>query len=83
MHTLGFYVKDHRSFSKKAWGHRTPIYLKLAKNMSATQWAQFYSMLHVHKKIEDGLKEFSKPAEPWTNNPDEYFIVGSNLLKEE
>ena len=40
-------------------------------------------MLRVHKKIEDGLKEFSKPAEPWTDNPDEYFIVGSDPLEEE
>ena len=82
MHALGFYVKDHHSFPEKFWGHQTPVYLKLAKEMSATQWAQLYSMLHIHKKIQDRLKEFSKPAKLWTSNPNEYFIAGSNPLEE-
>ena len=57
--------------------------MKLAKEMSAAQWAQFYSMLRAHEKIQDGLKEFSKPAKPWTDNPNEYFIAGSDPLEEE
>ena len=77
-HTLGYFVKDGCPFSDKSWGHRTAVYLKLAKDMTATQWARFYGMLRVHEDIQDKLEEFSKPAEQWTNDPDEYIIVGSD-----
>jgi hypothetical protein len=69
MHTLGFFVKGLVLFSEKSWGHRTPVYVKLANDMTAAQWVRFYDMLRVHEKIEDKLKEFNKPAEQWTNNP--------------
>ena len=82
MHTLGFFIKGHQSFSEKSWGHRIVVYLKLAKDMTATQWAGFYGMLCVHEDIQDKLKAFSKPAEQWTNDPNEYFIVGSDPAEE-
>ena len=33
--------------------------------------------------MEEKLKEFSRPVEHWTDNPDEYFIVGSDPAEEE
>jgi hypothetical protein len=80
MHTLGFFIKSRDSFSEKFWGHRTPVYVKLVKDMTAAQWARFFDMLRVHEKIEDKLKEFNKPAEQWTNDPEEYFITGSDPI---
>ena len=53
------------------------VYLKLAKDMTTTQWSGFYGMFHVHEDIQDKLKVFSKPAEQWTNDLNEYFIAGS------
>jgi len=82
MHSQGFFIKDCRSFSEKNWGHRTAIYLKLAGDMTAAQWAGFYGMLRVHEDIRDKLEEFSKPAEQWTDDPNEYFIAGSDPAEE-
>ena len=82
MHTLGFFIKGRQSFSEKSWGNRTAVYLKLAKDMTTAQWAGFYGMLRVHEDIQDKLKEFSKPAERWTNDPNEYFIAGSDPAEE-
>ena len=82
MHSQGFFIKDRHSFSEKHWGPRTAVYLKLAKDMTATQWARFYGMLRVHEDIQDKLKESSKPAEQWNDDPDEYFIVGSDPPEE-
>lgn len=78
MHTQGFFIKTGRSFSDKSWGHRTAIYLKLAKDMTASQWGSFYRMLHVHEDIQDKLEEFTKPAKQYTNDPNEYFIAESD-----
>jgi hypothetical protein len=50
--------------------------------MTAAQWARFYDTLRVHEKIEDKLKEFKKPVEQWTNDPEEYFITGSDPIHE-
>jgi len=36
----------------------------------------------VHEDVQDKLKEFSKPAEQWTDDPDEYIIVGSDPPEE-
>ena len=83
MHTLGCFIKSHRPFSEKGWGHRTAVYLKLAKDMTTAQWTGFYDALRVHEDIQDKLKEFSKPAEQWTDDPNEYFIVGSDPAEEE
>ena len=82
MHTLGFFIKGSDPFSEKYWGHRTPVYLKLANDMTDAQWARFYGMLCVHEKIQDKLKEFNKPTEQWTNDPDEYFIAESDPIEE-
>lgn len=51
--------------------------------MAPAQWGYFYSMLCVHENILNKLKEFNKPAEQWTNDPNEYFIVRSNPILEE
>ena len=51
--------------------------------MTAAQWAGFYGMLHVHEVILDKLEEFSQPAEKWMDDPNKYFIVGSDLAPEE
>ena len=83
MHSLGFFIKGSGSFSEKYWGNRTPIYLKLAKDMTPARWGRFYAMLRVHDGIQGKLKEFSKPAERWADNPDEYFIAGSDPAEEE
>lgn len=83
MHTLGHFIEDRRSFSDRSWGHRTAVYLKLAKDMTATQWGHFYGMLRVHEDIQEKLDEFRKPAEQWTDDPDQYFIVGSDPAEEE
>ena len=82
MHSQGFFIKDRRSFSEKNWGHRTVIYLKLANDMTATQWARFYSMLRVHEDIQDKLEESGEPAEKWTDDPNKYFIAGSDPAEE-
>jgi hypothetical protein len=54
------------------------IYLKLAKDMTASQWTKFYGMLRVHGDILEKLKESTKPAEHWDDDPEEYFIMGSD-----
>jgi hypothetical protein len=77
MHTLGTFVMGD-PFSEKACGRRTAVYLKLANDMTASQWAGFYGMLRVHEDIQDKLKEYSKPTEQWTDDPEEYFIIGSD-----
>jgi hypothetical protein len=79
-HSMGFYIKSRGSFSEASCGPRTAIYVKLAKDMSASQWAAFYGMLHVHEDIEYRLKEFSnKPAdEEWADDPEQYFIAESD-----
>jgi hypothetical protein len=81
-HSTGHFIEDHRPFSEKAWGHRTPIYLGLAKKMSAAQWAGFYGMLRTHENIKSQLEEYNKPTEQWTDDPNEYFIVGSDSEEE-
>ena len=82
MHTLGHLIKDGRLFLEKHWGQWTTVYLKLAKDMTSAQWVVFYCMLRVHEDIQEQMEEFSKPAKRWTNDPDEYFIMGSDLPEE-
>ena len=82
MHALGSYIKGRGSFSKKYWGNRTPVYLKLAQDMTNSQWDRLYGMLHTNESILEELRDCSKPAEEWTDNPDEYFIVASDPLEE-
>ena len=82
MHTLGHFIEDGCSFSEKSWGHQTAIYLKLVKDMTAAQWAGFYGMLRVHEDIQEKMEEFIKPAESWADDPDEYFILGSEPEEE-
>ena len=50
--------------------------------MTSAQWVVFYCMLRVHEDIQEQMEEFSKPAKRWTNDPDEYFIMGSDLPEE-
>ena len=46
--------------------------------MTATQWGKFYDMLCVHEDIQEKLKDYNKPAEHWTDDPEEYFIIESD-----
>ena len=43
MHLTGYFVEDKCPFSEKFWGHRTAIYVKLAKGLTASQWNSFYA----------------------------------------
>ena len=83
MHSTSYYIKDERPFSEKFWGHRTMIYIKLAKELSDSRWDGFYSALAYTEGVHEKMSEFSKPVEHWTNDPDEYFIVGSDPVSEE
>lgn len=78
MHTTGYYIEDKRPFSEKTWGHRTAIYVKLAKDLSESQWNGIYGGLEVTQDIHEKLDKYSKPVEQWTDNPEEYFIVASD-----
>ena len=82
MHTLGQFVEDTCPFSEKYWGPQTAVYVKLAKDMTSAQWTGFYHMLHIHEDIQEKMEEFSKLAERWTDDPDEYFIMGSDPPEE-
>ena len=83
MHSTGFYIKDERAFSEKFWGHRTAIYVKLAKEISDSRWESFYMALAHTEEVHEKMSEFSKPVEHWTDNPDEYYIVGSDPVDAE
>ena len=83
MHSTGYFIKDDCPFSKKFWGHRTAIYLKLVKELSSSKWNGFNGVLANAKGIQEKLKECSKPVERWTNDPEEYFIVDSDPAEPE
>jgi len=83
MHSTGYFIEDKRPFSEKFWGHRTAIYIKLAKDLSASQWKNFYGALSYTGDIQGKLEEYGRPVEHWTDNPDEYFIMGSDPVEEE
>ena len=83
MHSTGRLIQDKRAFSEVNWGSRTRVYIKLAGQMNDSQWTKFYSALDFAGEMEEKLKEFSRPVEHWTDNPDEYFIVGSDPAEEE
>ena len=70
-------------FSEKFWGHRTVVYVKLAKELSDSQWDSFYAGLELAEGVEGKRKEFSRPVEHWTDDPEEYFIVGSDPAEAE
>ena len=78
MHSTGYFIEDKQPFSEKFWGHRTAIYIKLAKELTASQWNSFYAGLEYSGNIHEKMDEFSKPVEHWTDNPDEYFLVESD-----
>ena len=78
MHSTGHFIKDDRPFSEKFWGHRTAIYLKLAKGLSNSKWDGFNGALASAQDIQRKLKECSKPVERWTSDPEEYFIIASD-----
>jgi len=83
MHSTGYFIKDKRSYSEKFWGQRTAIYVKLAKEMSASQWNNLYAAIRFAGGVQDKLEEFSKPVQHWTDDPDEYFIMGSDPAEAE
>jgi hypothetical protein len=81
MHSLGFYVRARSSFSEVSCGLRTAIYLKLANDMTPSQWAAFYRMLRLHEDIDYKMREHAKqPASGWTDDPSQYFIGGSDSV---
>ena len=82
MHSTGYIAEDKRSFSEKNWNHRTAIYLKLVKNLSDSQWNKFSEALRFAEGMEERIKEISRPVEHWTDDPEEYFIVGSDPATE-
>jgi hypothetical protein len=83
MHSFGFFIKSNSSFSEASCGSRTAIYLKLIGDMTPHQWARFYATLQVHENIRNKLKEFGQPAEEWTDDPNKYFIAGSDPADDE
>ena len=83
MHSTGYYIKDERPFSEKFWGHRMVIYIKLAKELSDSRWDGIYAGLAYTEEIHKKLRECSKPVEQWTDDPNEYFIVGSDPVDAE
>ena len=40
-------------------------------------------MLHIHKDLIEEMREFNRPAENWTDDPNKYFIMGSNSAEDE
>jgi len=83
MHSSGYFIEDKRPFSEKFWGHRTAIYVKLTKDLSTSQWKNFYGALSYTGDIQGKLQEYGRPVEHWTDNPDEYFIMESDPVEEE
>jgi len=83
MHSTGYFIEDKRAFSEKFWGQRTAVYIKLAKLLSTSQWDNFYQALGCTEEVQEKLTEFGRPVEHWTDDPEEYFIVGSDPGEEE
>ena len=83
MHSTGYFIDDKRPFSEKNWSGRTEIYIKLIKELSNSRWDGFYAGLACTADIEEKLDECSRPAGTWTNDLNEYFIVGSDPVEEE
>ena len=78
MHSTGYYIEDKCPFAEKTWGHRTMIYVKLAKGLSHSQWTRIFGGLEYTQGLQEKLNEFSKPVENWMDNLEDYFIVSSN-----
>jgi hypothetical protein len=83
MHSTGFYIESKRAFSERNWNHRTPIYLKLVKGLSAGEWKKFYAALGQVEESREKLREFSHPVERWADDPEEYTMRGSDPAEEE
>ena len=49
------------------------------KEVLDSQWNGIYRGLEYTGGVNEKLNESSKPVEMWTDNPQEYFIVSSNL----
>ena len=78
MHSTGIYIEDRKPFSKNGWMHRTSIYLKLINSLTEAQWTSIYGSLSLVEDVHEKLKEFSRPVERWTDDPNEYTVVGSD-----
>jgi hypothetical protein len=46
-----------------------------------SQWGDFYVDMVYNEGIYKKFEEFSKPVENWTDDPNEYFIVGLVRLR--
>ena len=83
MQSTGTFIVDGCPFSNNNWGHRTAAYAKLTGDMTNSQWNRFYAGLGYTEVIKEKLKECSKPVQYWTDNQDEYFIIGSAPVEEQ
>ena len=81
MHSTGTFIRDQRAFSENNWGHRTTVYAKLVGDMTPSQWDNFYAGLGYAEQISDKLKECSRPVQNWTDDPDQYRLIGSDPVE--
>ena len=59
------------------------LMLKLVGELTNSRWGGFYAGLAFSQDVQEKLSECSKPVETWTDDPNEYFIVGSDPVEEE
>ena len=83
MHSTGYFIEDKHAFSKKNWGNRTAIYVKLATKLSTSQWTGFYGSLEHTEDVDEKMREFSKPVVNWSGDPDNYRLISSDSSDEE
>ena len=78
MHSTRYLIDDKWPFSDKSWGHRTAIYIKLVTELSTSQWIGFYRSLEHTENVDEKMREFSKPVENWSSDPNSYHMVASD-----
>ena len=83
MHSTGYFIEDKHPFSEKKWGHRTAIYVKLATELSISQWTSIYGSLEHTEDVDKKMREFSKPVVNWSSDPNNYSLVASDPPDEE
>lgn len=83
MHSTGTFIRDRRAFSENNWGHRTAVYVKLVGDMTPSQWDGFYAGLGTTGEISERLKECSQPKQNWTDDPEQYRIIGSDPAEDD
>ena len=51
--------------------------------MTPSQWDRFYAGLGTTGEISEKLRECSQPKQNWTNDPEQYRIIGSDPVEED